>query len=115
MKNSKTRRRTIRSKRTKRTKRSRKTNKKRYTRGGYASTTNRNDENNVTGVIDYTLPPNSISPGPQWTFRYSCSTQNLPLRRMGAGTEELTVQRRDNRGWDVYYAFVENIRPNTRS
>ena len=115
MKNSKTRRRTIRSKRTKRTKRSRKTNKKRYTRGGYASTTNRNDENNVTGVIDYTLPPNSISPGPEWTFRYSCSTQNLPLRRMGAGTEERTVQRRDNRGWDVYYAFVENIRPNTQS
>lgn len=112
MKNSKTRRRTIRSKRTKR---SRKTNKKRYTRGGYASTTNRNDENNVTGVIDYTLPPNSISPGPEWTFRYSCSTQNLPLRRMGAGTEERTVQRRDNRGWDVYYAFVENIRPNTQS
>jgi hypothetical protein len=112
MKNSKTRRRTIRSKRYKRSK---KTNKKRNTRGGYASTTNRNDEINVTGVIDYTATPNSTSPGPEWAFRYSCSTQNLPLRRMAAGTEERIVQRRDNRGWDVYITLVENMRPNTRS
>ncbi len=83
--------------RTKRSRRSRKTNKKRYTRGGYS---------NKTGVIDYTATPNSPSPGPEWSFRFSCTTEEIPLHRMGAMTEEKTVKRLDNRGWDVYVKLL---------
>jgi hypothetical protein len=85
--------------RTKRSRRSRKTNKKRYTRGGYTN-------KKKTGVIDYEGEPNSPSPGPEWSFSFSYTTEQIPLHRVGAMTEEKTVKRLDNRGWDLYVKLL---------
>ena len=82
--------------RSKRSKRSRKTNKKRYTRGGETK----------QGVIDHDLEANSISPGPEWWFRFSCSTAKFPLYRVGGNTEEKIVKRRDDKGWDLYARHI---------
>jgi hypothetical protein len=96
MKQRKSRRRTLRSKRSRR---SRKASRKRYTRGG-------NEQERIGfGGINYTLQPNSNAPGPDWAFSFVSPTENVPLHRVGANTDERVVRRRDDRGWDVYTIF----------